>query len=187
MQNKTFVLVPYWADEALRRAKQPVSGLLDFSKARQLYSTNDLAQILVLQPDLGNLADIQPGMEPATTLISHWYSVRCPEDRAFLDNTVVPISMNGETTREARTRLFDPSVRRERDTCAFNTYDITPQVGAVVIYPGWFQLGVQTSLQLELIEAVLKAFYVFQTHTEVASSPWFKQYLQTLLREAVAS
>lgn len=185
MHDKNFIVVPYWAYEALRRAKLDLKTILDFREMRRVFSTADLAELLASQGFLQGLVGATQEFVYADPLYSEWGRVG-GEDATFLNNTLTEM-VGAETTRNsAAARLFAPETRRERDEKAFITYDISPTVGAVVVYPGQFVLGVQSSHQLSLLEEILKTFYVYQTHTEVARSPWFRLYLRALSQTATA-
>ncbi len=62
----------------------------------------------------------------------------------------------------------------------FATYDLTPEVAGVVIYPGYFTTDTIQKYQHELIVSILKVFYVYSAYHEVCKTPFFKRYLELL-------
>jgi hypothetical protein len=102
-------------------------------------------------------------------------------------NAIAPMSVDESFHQSARDRLFSPDAKRTRDEQSFITYDIAPEVGAIVVYPGHFTSAVLGELQVRALSAILKVLYVYITQHEVSRTSWFRQYLMGLsLKQAAA-
>lgn len=185
--QKNFIVVPYWAHEAMRRAGLELKAILDFPTIRQALSAADLSELMLLQEDLGYLVGKPEGGFNSSALSSAWWETAKGEDETFLRNTVYAVTYDTVNRESARSRLFSPDAKRDRDEEAFITYDISPTVGAIVVYPGFFTSPSAGELQFRALEAILKVLYVYNPYYEVARTPWFRQYLMGLSVKAQAA
>jgi len=188
LHEKQFILVPYWAAEALRRQQKDLRELINFDTVRQSFSTSDLAGLLALQTQFGRLVGDPDGYYDSFTLGNKWeQTAQQPDSRALLKNTVLPLSCDNGLSQDHHHRLFSADAERARDELPFITYDVAPDVGAIVIYPGRFTDTVLGDLQYTVLKAILKVLYVYNTYNEVARTPWFRQYLVGLSIKQVAA
>jgi hypothetical protein len=187
--RKDIIIVPYWVYESLHRHGMNLSDCLDFEKIRGVFSQSDLVQFLCNQADMKYITgNEQTGLEADAGLWGKWNQTLMTEDaKKLLYNAVSPMSTDPTFQQAARDRLFSPAVKRARDEEAFITYDIAPEVGAIVVYPGHFTSAVLGELQVRALQAILKVLYVYNTQHEVSRTPWFRQYLTGLsLKQAAA-
>jgi hypothetical protein len=179
----TIVLVPYWVHETMRRHNLSASAdMLDFEKVKPLFSAVDLAGFISMQEELATVVGDPGGYYDGSALTTAWQqSCQQPGSREYLDYTLYPLVGDATFRQECRDRLFAPvAAKRPRDEEAFITYDVAPEVGAIVIYPGHFTSKTSGELQDRALEAILKTLYVHNALHEVARTPWFRQYLHGL-------
>jgi hypothetical protein len=188
--RKDIIIVPHWVHESLHRNGMNLSECLDFEKIRAMFAQADLVQFLAAQYGMGNIVgDANFGTGNAYAVLwDAWYkSAITAEAKTLLMNAIMPMSADQTFQQAARDRLFSPEAKRSRDEEAFITYDIAPEVGAIVVYPGHFTSAVLGELQVRALSAILKVLYVYNTQHEVSRTPWFRQYLTGLsLKQAAA-
>jgi hypothetical protein len=181
-QEHQFAIVPFWAHETLMRHNMPLSEILDFTKVRKVFSASDMASILVLQNHWHRIVGGQQNQFYDYALGSKWSSsAQKEEDREFLNGTVYSLTVDEALRENALNRVFDKDAFRSRDQEAFITYDIAPDVGAIVIYPGRFGVNAQEKVEVRALEALLKALYKYDSYEMVSRTPWFRQYLTGLV------
>lgn len=176
---KQIIVVPHWVRDALHRNDLRLEDVLDFDKLRTVVSTSDLAGFLTLQSKLNAVV----GTDDITTyfaLYEAWRKSASPDNLKFLENSVRALEGTPEIVDELVTRLLNDDGRmRERYEKPFNSYDITPAVGAIVIYPGYFG-QVNVELQLQVVRAVLRLLHMYQKQHDVYSTSWQRQYIALL-------
>jgi len=187
--RKDIIIVPHWVHESLHRNGMNLGDCLDFEKVRKVFSQSDLVQFLCIQDSIKYLTGTEETLQAIDAgLWRKWNETVMTEDaKALLYNAVSPMSTDPTFQQAARDRLFSPDVKRARDEEAFITYDIAPDIGAIVVYPGHFTSAVLGELQVRALQAILKVLYVYNTEHEVSRTPWFRQYLTGLsLKQAAA-
>lgn len=187
--RKDIIIVPHWVHESLHRNGMNLGDCLDFEKIRGIFSQADLVQFLCIQDSINYITGAQESVQKIDAgLWSKWNQTLMTEDaKKLLYDTISPMSCDPTFQQAARDRLFSPEAKRARDEQAFITYDIAPEVGAIVVYPGHFTSAVLGELQVRALRAILKVLYVYNTQHEVSRTPWFRQYLTGLsLKQAAA-
>lgn len=186
---KKILVIPYWVHEQLNRNNLRLADVLDYSKVRKVLSATDMSALLAecdkLEPLIGPCE--QPCYEGDTPESLHnlWCKTRGVDDVDDL-NRITNLSYDLSVQSDWRTRLFDPASYDERYPEAFNTYDLAPGVVAVVVYPGHFTAEQpHQDKSILLIESILRVFYAYESHHEVARHPCFKQYLRLLQPRSV--
>lgn len=196
---KSVVYVPYWVKGIFERHNRPFSELLQFDKACEVLSTQELANVLNVNlrqlydakfdPKTG-LPEISYGTwqeeQMGPRLIDIWRKQTTANPTANnsaaiakLENAQL-ISGSNECDQEVNARLFDPSSQQDRYKVPFITYDVDPSVVFVVIHPGFFNVQEYMKLKFAMLEAVLKTLYVYNTYASVCKTPYFRKYLELL-------
>jgi hypothetical protein len=182
---KKVVLIPHWVQDTLNRHKLQLVDVLDFQKIRGLFSVNDLAGCLAMECFEALCYGASIPDQSSLTLRSAWFDSATAEQKSEVSR-IDMLSMDGSVQSDLKNRLFSMESRDERYTKPFITYDLSPSIGAAVIYPGYFVDGEEYSdTSLSLIESVLRVFYAYDSHHAVARSELFKQYLQLLSNKTV--
>jgi hypothetical protein len=187
--RKDIIIVPHWVHESLHRNGMNLGECLNFEKIRGIFAQADLVQFMAIQQDMNHIHGGPQGDYGAySALWDAWYKTAITsEAQALLMNAIGPMSCDPTFHQAARDRLFSAEAKRSRDEEAFITYDIAPEVGAIVVYPGHFTSAVLGELQVRALRAILKVLYVYNTQHEVSRTPWFRQYLTGLsLKQAAA-
>lgn len=181
-QEHDFVIVPFWAHETLTRHGRDLREILDFTTARRVFSATDMASLLILQNQWHRVVGGPQNHFYDYALGSKWAkSAQKEEDKEFLNGTVYSLTVDQGLRENTLKRVFDKDAYRERDLEAFITYDIAPDVGAIVIYPGRFGISAQDRVEYRALEAILKALYKYESYEWVSRTPWFRQYLTGLV------
>lgn len=178
--KKQIILIPYWVQEILRRNKLDLSVCLDLKQLKAIMSLSDLAGFVALGDHLGMLT----GIQDATIGDTFWAwskstAVNDTETRAFHD-MVCTLARDTTVQADLCARLFDEGARQPHYEKAFDIYDLTPEFAGVVVYPGFFGKSGNLQLHFPLVEAMLKALYVYIPYSEVAKTALFKRYLELL-------
>lgn len=186
---KQVVLIPHWVQETLNRHKLQLVDVLDFQKISGLISIQDLASLLAMdrfeQQCYGADVPDKSNME----LRFAWERSAQPQQQALIQQ-LDRMSFDDSVRNDVYHRLFSPDLNTDYDTGrypkAFITYDLSPTIAGVVIFPGHFADGsVHDDKSLALIESVLQIFYAYDAHHVVAQSELFKQYLRLLSNKTV--
>lgn len=180
--KKQFILIPYWIEEALKRKRLPLATCLDLNQLSQITSLQDRAAFLALEKFDAALTGKPETVE--TGLFWAWLQsipANDSEGSAALD-AIVKLSDDASVQADVAARLFEGSVPAERHTQAFDIYDLSREYVGAVIYPGYFHQHGSQVTQASLVVAMLKALYVYKTHSEVAKTALFRRYLELLAR-----
>lgn len=179
MTKKRIVFIPYWVQDVLSRNKMQLADCLDVAKIKPVLALNDLLCFAALQ----RFSDRLFG-RPVTNDELYWIWASSaegnPEARNFLHSKVSTMSIDESYTTEVQSRLFDVDAHTAQYENPFITYDLTPEVVGVVIYPGYFTSNSNSELQKSFVSAILKVLYVYEPSHEVAKTPLFKRYLELL-------
>jgi hypothetical protein len=179
--KRNIILIPFWIQEAMKRNKLELRECLDFKKIRTLLSLQDLAGFMALQEYAQTLLGMRDthigslyfGWSQGINMNEH-------EHQDFLGQMVSPLSEDESIRKEVFARLFQESARQAQYEKPFICYDLSPEFEGVVIYPGFFtQIG-DSSLQNDLVSAMLKALYVYEPYNEVCKTSLFKRHLELL-------
>ncbi len=185
-QLKQVILIPYWVQETLSRNQMPLADCLDFEKLKPVMSLSDLVTFSTLQHYVGACT----GLKDASigSLFFSWIK-SIPESNRdtvdYLTKTVSPLEQDESFHNEVKARLFNPEAKVDRYQQPFIVMDLSPEVAGVVIYPGFFSAESSSALQQDLLEAILKVLYVYNTHNEVAKSPLFRRFLELLSKKQI--
>lgn len=185
--KKRIVLIPYWIEETLRRNQLPLATCLDFAKLRPLLALSDLIGFSTLQ----RYTELVTGAKEVYPALSDiWYdslSKDQADEREFLLHGVTALDDGQVFRKDIFARLFEAEAKLQQYQEPCITYDLTPGVCGVVIYPGFFGAAATPELQRSLIEAILKVLYVYCTYSEVAQTSLFKRYLELLSADLASS
>jgi len=186
--KKQFILVPYWIEDSLQRNKMSLPDCLDFPKIKAICSLNDLIGFSALQRCAGiilgkEVHDPVSGYE----LFMAWSQSVVENDTEMHDYLTKNVSLLEDApafVKEMKNRLFSPESKHGRYDQPFRVVDLSNRLSAVVIYPGFFTEDAgNTALQFEVIEAMLKVLYVYDSHSEVSKTSLFLRYLELLSKK----
>jgi hypothetical protein len=179
--KRNIILIPHWVHETMKRNKLELSAVLDFKKLRTLLSLQDMAGFLALQEfasQLTGMKEVHIG-----SLYFGWSAsilINEHDQNDYLGKVVSPLADDPSIHKEVAARLFEPAARQSRLEKPFICYDLSPEFEGVVINPGFFTQTSDSSLQAELVSAMLKALYVYEPYNEVCKTPLFKRHLELL-------
>lgn len=179
--KKQIVLIPFWIQEIMKRNNMPLAECLEFPKVKPVMALNDLVEFSALQEHM----DFVLGTKFAGTHLYWVWASSIPNGNADSElmqalNSASTLSKDESFQKELKSRLFDTAAKSSHYKEPFITYDLSPTVVGVVIYPGFFDRENNTALQKPLVEAILKVLYVYEPSHEVAKTPLFKRYLELL-------
>lgn len=177
--KKQIVLIPFWVHEAMTRNQLPLAECLNLPVLRPVLALQDLVGFCTLQNFLRQLT----GVEVSDGLFEHLLDsipADQPDLKDFFLNQVWAMQGDESFRRDIQARLFEPELKQSCYEEPFITYDLTPTVVGVVIFPGFFTKNGTQELQSNLISAILKVLYVYDTYSEVAKTSLFKRYLELL-------
>lgn len=185
-QAKKVVLIPHWIHETLNRHQLPISEALNFNALRRIVSANDMAGYILLNRHAHHVGVVDPKVQDLVDLPSVLYKTVMAEHMSYLYEVVCPLSDMPQMKEDLQDRLFSPDSRTPQYEDPFNIYDVSPEFVGVVINPGFFT-GEAGSDQhvFDLLEAVVKALYVYAPLHEVASTPVFLRYLGLLSKKRI--
>lgn len=185
---KNILMIPYWIHEQLNRNKLRVEELLDYSKINRVLSAVDKASLLRVYTELDRLIGKRPESDvdplPENSLYHLWE--RTAGDHAEDFRRATNLSYDLSVSQDLTDRLFSQDSYDPRYPEPFNTYDLASTVVGVVVYPGHFVEGVpHQDKSILVLESILRVFYAYDSHHEVARHPCFKQYLRLLQPRSV--
>lgn len=178
MAQKKVVLIPHWIQEMLTRKGLPLATCLELPKIRSMLTLQDLMVFAALQRMSAQVIGARHVL--VDELFDQWHSsipAGDAESRALMDTLSQSLNEDDVTTR-----LLVPESKLDECEKPFITYDLSPTVCGVVIFPGYFVPGAHPELFLSLIESILKVLYVYDTYSVVAKTPLFARYLELLAR-----
>lgn len=184
MSEKHPIMVPHWVLAALKRKQMSVVDVLDYSKVRQVLSAEDAAMLLNLQ-QLYVAPFIQDNY--FGYLLSSWESSANAEQKVELTSTVVPLSYS-EGSKESNLlrlkkdeRVFqDILVIDQPNQQVFELVDFNREAFAIILNPGFVDSVREPAVQMELVKAILKLFYVYFKAYQVSSHNIFASYVKLL-------
>lgn len=203
---KTVVFIPYWIKGMLERRNLPLNTFLDFKVMKQILSLEEQSVLLQLQSyslfDPTFDADGYPIQYPYPqrgTDITEWYGAKFLEeiwrksvaanDLATKDlfHTLSYIGFDNTAKKEIEARLFCKESFSEQHKEPFITYDLTRDIIGVVVYPGYFNRDKFSDFRFPLLKSILKVLYVYNSYASVCKTPYFRKYLEELVRLASMS
>lgn len=176
--KKDIVLIPYWIEETLRRNELPLSSILSLEKLKSVCAINDVASFMVAQ----DFANLVMGFQTSTGLFMGWLKNTSDKDietRKY-HSLILSMASAQSLNTEVKTRLFDFETKSNNYEQPFKVVDLDLGICGVVIYPGHFTEQINTGLQEQLLEAILKVLYAYNTYDEVAREPLFLRYLEVM-------
>lgn len=186
---KNILLIPYWTHEQLNRNKLRIEELLDYSKINRVLSAVDKALLLRMGDDLHRLVgklrnDDDCPVAAENSLYSLWERTAGEDLEDF--QRISGLSYDYGVSQDIVERLFSATSYDARYPEPFNTYDLASTTVGVVVYPGHFVEGVpHQDKSIAVLESILRVFYAYDSHHEVARHPCFKQYLRLLQPRSV--
>jgi hypothetical protein len=178
-----------------------LSDCINYEKIKPILSTHDMATFLAFQRHLGDLVGPARGTQYGAIVQQYGYELEMlfcrytdtwePDTKTTRRNWNLPTKdyfnvamLAGDSSFEVdiKARLYGADNRMPQYDHAFDIVnDIAPNVAGVIVYPGFFNEITDHSLQLELVEALLKVFYgnAAPFH-EVAPQSLFKRFLELL-------
>lgn len=178
--NRNVVVIPYFIQETLKRKQLQMGDCLHLAKIKDFISVYDLAAFARLNEN--DFMERLFGAMLYGDLFFSWTGNMSNKDEETkkLANHVMDLHSDKSFETDLMGRLFDPAAKLDQYETPFITYDLSPEVCGVVIYPGFFCAPVSKELQIDLIEAILKTSYAYQAGHVVAGSPLFERYLALL-------
>lgn len=177
-------MVPHWVLAALKRKQMSVVDVLDYSKVRQVLSAEDAALLLNLQ-QLYVVPFIQDNY--LGYLLSSWEGSANAEHKVELYSTVVPLSYSEGSKESNLLRLKkDEAVHMDilgidqPDRPVFELVDFNREAFAIVLNPGFTDSVKEPAVQMALVKAILKLFYVYFKAYEVSCHNIFAAYVKLL-------
>lgn len=179
--KRNIILIPSWVHETVKRNGLGISTVLDFKKMRTLLSLQDLAGFLTMENFVSRLTGM-PDVHIGSLYFGWSAGILFNEHdvQDFLGKVVSPLADDPSIQKEVAARLFEAGTRESRHENPFICYDLSPEFEGVVINPGFFTQTTDSSLQAELVSAMLKALYVYEPYNEVSKTPLFKRHLELL-------
>lgn len=185
-EAKEVILIPHWVHETLRRHQLPINEALNFGNIRRIVSVNDLACWMILNRQAHHVGLKQPNEGGLISLETAWGSTVTAEHSDYLFNVVYPLTDIPQFKLDLADRLFSPDSRTPQYEEAFNIYDLSSKYEGVVINPGFFTSEAGSDRHVfDLLEAVVKALYVYAPLHEVANTPVFLRYLDLLSKKRI--
>ena len=179
-KRKEFVLIPFWIANAIKRNGMNLADVLDFTKVSQVGARSDLAPFVTLQQYFPEWV----GVNQHNELVSRWLG--SVNEQSLKIQDILAVEADPSYRADVQARLFDPLSKQEEYERAFNIYDLSPEVGGIVIYPGYFTADAVTNYHYELITAILKHLRASGlSHSESSATPFFQKYLELLTQRRV--
>lgn len=190
--KKTVVLIPYWIHDVFKRNQIPLADCLVYSKIKPLVSASDLMAFVKAQKYLETITGVKEYYSSA--LWGEWFdsaidgSVQvhssasgstCEMIRQDI-GMIVDMSCDDSVDHDVRGRLFDTTLKTDTKKEPFIVVDLTPKFIGVIVNPGHFPADKNCSLQLPLIEAILKVMYSYDAFHVVAETVFFKRFIELL-------
>lgn len=177
--DKAIIVIPYWVETALKRNKHELKDYLDYNVVRQCLSIEDILEFVSLQNN-SNLEFMQ-GLF-SETLFSGWTESANVDLKVELDSTIRPLLYSKDIVERALARLNDTYIK-DKESETFKVIDISREVVAVVVYPGFISSITTIGTSFKIIKQLLKTMYIYSKVNVVSSHPLFGMYLKLLLKK----
>lgn len=186
-EAKKVVLIPHWIHETLTRHQLPISEALNFNALRRIVSANDLAGYLLLNNRHAHHVGLTDRPDSVfTDLGVVFYKTITQEHISYLNDVLYPLADTDIVKNDLIDRLFSADSRTPQYEVPFNIYDLSSEHQGIVINPGYFTGEAGSDQHIfDLLEAVVKALYVYAPLHEVARTPVFLRYLGLLSKKRI--
>lgn len=178
----TVVVIPYWVAEAVSRNRLTIGECLDYEKIKGVLSLEDMGAFYNAQDLLSEFVGAKSNdiMQFGTRLGGYW-NLSIPLDNVALKKDWTDRSTLFEAIgKDVASRLMGEDLKLDRYPEPFKVVDLANRVAGLIVYPGHFVGTVDPGLQFELVDALLKVFYMYSPYHDVAKSPLFKRHLELL-------
>jgi len=186
--------IPYWVASTIRRKNMKMCDLLDYQKASQVLSQNDLTDLLCIHK-LG--LDLFPSRQHKSDNIfgSWWFTDNNTQESIAVTNTLESkLALQPEAFDELKRRLYsedassqtDVSISKSDPARGFEVVALRDQAVGVILYNTIAKVSDVRELEYQLVREIVKQLYVYEQPTKVAESFVYGLYLRTLLRRKVA-
>lgn len=179
MDRISFVLVPFWIENVLKRNKLSCRDLLQYDTVRSLMSVEDTASLLATQ----SCTKLKMFENYNNILLSSWEKSNNPKSRYELGSTVTHLSCSEDIRTSVFNRLVSDEYPQD-DSDKFKIIDIDRNIFCIVLYEGFITSMIKEAMQLNLIRDILKISYMYRRVHEVSEYPIFDDYLNLLNRSA---
>lgn len=169
--RKEVFIVPYWIKNLLDRHRLPLVTALDLSKLKEIASTEDLVLTYLLNENNAALFGSKAAFNAQYFFWGH------PKHTDALASLLSLTSLHLSGLQE---RLFDESNLDAAYPTAFEIHDVSTEAFIIVINPGHFGGSQAVVNQRHLVRAYLKQWYGYSSYQEMAQSPLFEQYVNSL-------
>lgn len=194
MDNKLFFpmynrlhLIPYWVAAAARRKGLKLSDLLDYSKAAEVLSQNDIMSLQAAHQLDGELMQLGG---PDRIFSQWWFGDNTTEAKRSAENEVLgKLALNPDFFKDLRARLYseestsstDVAISKDDPVCGFEVVALRDQALGVVLYNSITKVKDMQDLRYRLLHDIVRQLYVYEP-SKTASSFVYSMYLKTLLR-----
>lgn len=176
-QMVDFVLVPFWVEQSLSKAKIPLQTILDYNKLRDIISLQDVVSLY-------NFQDLQLKVTERLnlgSLFSSWSSTAQGAYKQELDSVLVPLSSNKEQYIDGFIQRLTPET--DQETVEDSPYKIVnlgnSHIG-IIIYPRFIEYSLSPDNANDVMRELIRQLYVYNAHTEVSSTGLFEAWVKNL-------
>lgn len=182
-------LIPYWVAAAVRRKNAKLSDLLDYKKASEVLSQNDMMSLLAAH-QLGT--ELMGVSERDNVFGSFWFSDDTTESKIAASREIEnKLALRPEFLKDVRARLFsegdhrsaDVAISKDDPVSGFEVVALRDQALGVVLYNSITRVKDKQDLRYQLLHDIVRQLYVYEQAPAVASSFVYSMYLKTLLRQ----
>lgn len=188
MYQQSFVLIPYWYENALTRNDLTLVDILDYSKIRNIMSIMDIAQLTFINGDNHEKGNSTESLKIKKVLdlrqaFCNWTQTAQEEQRTELVSVLPQLLCSadlGESVVKALT--FDQNDNQSTEqNQTFKIVDLSRDVIAIVLYKGFVNV-INSDIQsyVGLLMDLLEKLYSLNPVHEVNQSPLFKELVASL-------
>lgn len=174
--EKSFILVPFWVENALRANKLPMASILDYSIMAEMMTLEDRSAFLNIQR--ANKINLF-ATSHNTHLLGSWEQSARKEQKAVLDSAVVPMSYSETASNDTYERLSLTDGKSAEDK-PWRIVDFDRNAVAIVLMPGCVESLQDKDKALQLAREILDVFYGYYEVHEVSQLSIFGKYLDLL-------
>ncbi len=188
LDEPKFIVVPYWIANAIRLNKRDYMDLLDYKKAREILSLQDMADLVQLQSLPGTFMFSSDGVGFAgdiSALVSSWRVNISEKDLAELNNAVIPMTKLPVDNLVERLKTPDENgfdsdtiydgpgvVPLNKMTTAYNFSMTKNKVCFITLKKNSLNSLTERKVAKEFLSDLLKSMYTFMSIRQVNNS-WF--------------
>jgi len=180
-------LIPYWVAAAVRRKNAKLSDLLDYGKACEVLSQNDIMSLLAAHQLDGELLQLNS----QDRVFSQWWfgDAGTQEKRSAEREVQGKLALNPNFFQDLRARLYsedatnqtDVAISKDDPVCGFEVVPLRDQALGVVLYNSIAKVKDVQDLRYKLLHEIVRQLYVYEP-SKTPSSFVYSMYLKTLLR-----